>query len=120
MDQGESGEVKNLKEKVMYAIVESGGFQFNVKEGERVRIPRLEAIPNEKITFDKVLLVGGEKPLIGAPYVNDARVEGEVLSQGKAEKVTVFKFKRRVKYRRKKGHRQHYTEVKINKIHAPL
>ncbi len=97
----------------MYAIVESGGFQFNVKEGEKVRIPRLEAKPKDKITFDKVLLVGGEKPLIGAPYVNDARVEGEVLSQGKAEKITVFKFKKRVKYRRKKGHRQHYTEVRI-------
>jgi large subunit ribosomal protein L21 len=104
----------------MYAIVESGGFQFNVKEGEKVRIPRLEATPKDKITFDKVLLVGGEKPLIGAPYVANARVEGEVLSQGKAEKITVFKFKRRVKYRRKKGHRQHYTEVKINKIQAPL
>ena len=104
----------------MYAIVESGGFQFNVQEGEKVRIPRLEAKPKDTITFDKVLLVGGEKPLIGAPYVNDAKVEGEVLSQGQADKVTVFKFKRRLKYRRKKGHRQQYTEVKINKIHAPL
>ncbi|MFQ6032316.1 MAG: 50S ribosomal protein L21, partial [Candidatus Zixiibacteriota bacterium] len=63
--------------------------------------------------------VGGEKHLIGAPYVKDALVESEVLSQGKGEKTTVFKFKRRVKYRRKKGHRQQYTEVKINKIHAP-
>ena len=104
----------------MYAIVESGGFQFNVQEGEKVRIPRLEAKPKDTITFDKVLLVGGEKSLIGAPYVNDAKVEGEVLSQGQADKVTVFKFKRRLKYRRKKGHRQQYTEVKINKIHAPL
>lgn len=104
----------------MYAIVESGGFQFSVKEGEKIRIPKLEAKPKDKITFDKVLLIGGEKPKIGAPYVGDALVEGEVLSQAKAEKITVFKFKRRVKYRRKKGHRQEYTEVKINKIHAPL
>lgn len=104
----------------MYAIVESGGFQFNVKEGEKIRIPKLEVKPNDKITFDRVLFIGGEKPQVGAPYVKDALVEGEVLSQGKAEKITVFKFKRRVKYRRKKGHRQEYTEVKINKIHAPL
>jgi large subunit ribosomal protein L21 len=103
----------------MYAIMESGGFQFSIKEGERIRIPKLEAKPKDKITFDKVLFVGGEKSLIGAPYVEDAKVEGEVLSEGKGKKITVFKFKK-VKYRRKKGHRQHYTEIKINKIHAPL
>ena len=103
----------------MYAIVESGGFQFNVKEGEKIRIPRLEAKPKDEITFDRVLFLGGEKPLLGAPYVKDAKVEAEVLSSGKAEKITVFKFKK-VKYRRKKGHRQEYTEVRINKIHAPL
>lgn len=103
----------------MYAIVESGGFQFNVQEGEKVRIPKLQAETKDKIIFDKVLLIGGDKPLIGTPYVNDVKVEGEVLSRGKAQKITVFKFKRRVKYRRKKGHRQDYTEIKINKIHAP-
>jgi large subunit ribosomal protein L21 len=104
----------------MYAIVESGGFQFNVKEGEKIKIPKLEAKPNDKITFERVLFVGGEKPLIGAPYVKDAKVEAEVLSLGKAEKITVFKFKKRVKYRRKRGHRQEYAEVRIDKIHAPL
>jgi large subunit ribosomal protein L21 len=103
----------------MYAIVESGGFQFSIKEGEKIRIPKLETKPKEKITFDKVLLVGGEKTLIGAPYVKDAKVEAEVLSLGKGEKVTVFKFKK-VKYRRKKGHRQEYTEIRIDKIHTPL
>jgi large subunit ribosomal protein L21 len=104
----------------MYAIVESGGFQFTVKEGEKIKIPKLEAKPNDKITFERVLFVGGEKPLIGAPYVKDAKVEAEVLSLGKAEKITVFKFKKRVKYRRKRGHRQEYAEVRIDKIHAPL
>lgn len=104
----------------MYAIVESGGFQFNVKEGEKVKLPKLEAKPKDTITFDKVLLIGGENPLIGAPYVKDAKVEGEVLAQGKGEKITVFKFKKRVKYRRKRGHRQEYTEVRIDKIHTPL
>ena len=103
----------------MYAIVESGGFQFNVKEGEKIKIPKLQAKPKDIITLDRVLLLGGEKPLIGAPYVKDAKVEAEVLSLGKAGKITVFKFKK-VKYRRKKGHRQEYAEVRINKIHAPL
>jgi large subunit ribosomal protein L21 len=103
----------------MYAIVESGGFQFNVKEGEKLRIPKLEAQPQEKVTFDKVLFLGGEEPLIGAPYIENARVEAQVLGSGKGEKITVVKFKKRVKYRRKKGHRQEFTEVKIEKILPP-
>lgn len=103
----------------MYAVVESGGFQFNVKEGEKVRIPKLEVQPEEKITFDKVLFLKGEKTLIGTPYVKNAKVEARILSCGKGEKITVVKFKRRVKYRRKKGHRQEFTEVKIEKIVPP-
>jgi large subunit ribosomal protein L21 len=103
----------------MYAIVESGGFQFSVREGEKVRIPKLEVQPKEKITLDKVLFVGGEKTLIGTPYIDDAKVVAQVLGSGKAEKITVVKFKRRVKYRRKKGHRQEFTEVKIEKILPP-
>ena len=81
----------------MYAILESGGFQFSVKEGEKIRIPKLQVQPNEKVIFDKVLFVGGEHPLIGTPYVETAKVEAEVLGSGKGEKVVVFKFKRRVK-----------------------
>ena len=103
----------------MYAILETGRFQFSVKEGDKVRIPKLQVQPKEKVVFDKVLLISGEKPLIGTPYVKNAKVEGEVLGSGKGEKITVFKFKRRVKYRRKKGHRQGYTEVKIEKILPP-
>jgi len=103
----------------MYAVIESGGFQFNVKEGERVKIPKLEVKPSQKVTFDKVLFLGGEKTLIGKPYVEKAKVEGQVLGSGKGEKITVVKFKKRVKYRRKKGHRQEFTEVKIEKILPP-
>lgn len=103
----------------MYAIVESGGFQFSVREGEKVRIPKLEVEPKEKITLDKVLFVGGEKALIGTPYIDNAKVVAQVVGSGKAEKITVVKFKRRVKYRRKKGHRQEFTEVKIEKILPP-
>jgi large subunit ribosomal protein L21 len=103
----------------MYAVVESGGFQFNVQEGERIRVPNLGIQPKEKVTFDKVLLLGGEKTLIGTPYVKNAKVEARILGGGKGKKVTVGKFKRRVKYRRKKGHRQEFTEVEIEKIVSP-
>jgi large subunit ribosomal protein L21 len=103
----------------MYAIVESGGFQFSVKEGEKVRVPKLQAQPREKVTFDKVLFLGDEKPLVGTPYVRNAKVEAQVLRSGKADKITVFKFKKRVKYRRKKGHRQEFTELMIEKILPP-
>jgi large subunit ribosomal protein L21 len=105
----------------MYAILESGGLQFKVEEGEKLKIPKLEAKPGEKITFDKILLISRDEkePLIGMPYLENAKISAEVLSTGKEAKITVYKFKRRVKYRRKKGHRQEYTQVKINKISTP-
>lgn len=103
----------------MYAIMEAGGFQFNVKEGDKIRTPKLGAKPKEKLTFDKVLFIGGAEPLVGSPYVEGARVEAEVLGSGKADKITVFRKKKRVKYRRTKGHRQDYTEIKIEKILPP-
>jgi len=103
----------------MYAILETGGFQFSVKEGEKIRIPKLEAQVNQKVFLDKVLFIGGKNPQIGTPYIKGAKVEAEILGSGNGEKVTVFKFKRRVKYRKKTGHRQEYTEVKIEKILSP-
>jgi large subunit ribosomal protein L21 len=103
----------------MYAIFESGGFQFSAREGDRVRVPKLQVEAEERVTFDKVLFIGGEKPLVGSPYLENARVEGEVIASGKSDKITVFKFKRRVKYRRKRGHRQEFVEVQIDKILAP-
>jgi large subunit ribosomal protein L21 len=105
----------------MYAIMESGGLQFKVEEGKKLKIPKTEAKPGDKITFDKILLISQDEkePLIGMPYLENARINAEVLSTGKGEKITVYKFKRRVKYRRKTGHRQEYTEVKINKISLP-
>ena len=103
----------------MYAILETGGFQFSVQEGDKIRTPKLQVQPKEKVIFDKVLFIGGENPRIGAPYVKDAKVGAEVLGSGKGKKITVFKFKRRLKYRKKTGHRQEYTEVKIEKILPP-
>lgn len=103
----------------MYAILETGGFQFTVKEAEKVKIPKLDTPIKEKVVFDKILFIGGEKSFIGTPYVKDAKVEAEVITSGKGEKVTVFKKKKRTKYRRTKGHRQGFTEVKINRILLP-
>jgi large subunit ribosomal protein L21 len=104
----------------MYAIMETGGLQFNVHEGDKVKIPKMDLEPGKKFTFDKILLIGGqEKPVIGTPYVEGAKIEAQVTEQGKSDKIIVFKFKRRTKYRRKKGHRQAYTEVLIKKINLP-
>ncbi len=104
----------------MYVIMETGGMQFNVQEGDKVKIPKLDVEPGKKFTFDKVLLVGGqEKPLIGTPYIEGAKIEAQVTEQGKSDKITVFKYKKRTKYRKKTGHRQPYTEVLIKKINLP-
>lgn len=104
----------------MYAVIETGGFQFTVKEGEKLKIPKVEAKPKEKISFDKILLISKDNdPIIGTPFIKGAKIEAEVLNHGKDKKIVVFKFKRRVKYRRKKGHRQDFTEVQIKKINLP-
>jgi large subunit ribosomal protein L21 len=103
----------------MYAILETGGFQFTVKEEDKVKIPKLSEPNQKKVIFDKILFISGEKPFIGTPYIKDAKVEAEVVTSGKGEKITVFKKKKRVKYRRTKGHRQDFTEVKISQIILP-
>jgi large subunit ribosomal protein L21 len=104
----------------MYAVIETGGLQFEVAEGDTLSIPKLAISQGETVKFDKVLLIKGESdPLIGTPYIDSAAVEAEVLKQGKADKVIVATYKRRTKYRRKAGHRQAFTEIKINKIAVP-
>lgn len=104
----------------MYAVVETGGSQFTVEEGTQIRVPKIDGSVGDKITLDKVLLLSdGKEPIIGTPYVENASVEAEVTDQAKDEKVTVFKFKRRTKYRRTRGHRQPFSELKITKINVP-
>lgn len=103
----------------MYAILETGGFQFTVREEDKVKIPPLGHPNQKKVIFDKILFIGGENSFIGTPYVKDAKVEAEVINSGKGEKITVFKKKKRVKYRRTKGHRQEFTQVRINQIVLP-
>ncbi len=102
----------------MYAIIESCGKQYKVAEGDVVFFEKLEAEEGKKVTFDKVVLVSEEegKIQIGNPYVKGIKVEGKVVSHGKAKKILVFKYKAKKNYRRKQGHRQPYTKVEITGI----
>lgn len=103
----------------MYAVIESGGKQYRVSEGQSIKLEKLTAEPGEHINFDKVLMVAnGEQINVGAPYVTGGQVSAEVLSQGRGKKVRIIKFRRRKHYRRQAGHRQYFTEVKITAIKA--
>ena len=101
----------------MYAIIESCGKQYKVAQGDVVFFEKLDAEEGKKITFDKVILVSEDgKVQVGNPYVKDVKVEGKVVSHGKAKKIIVFKMKPKKNYRRKQGHRQPYTKVEITSI----
>lgn len=101
----------------MYAIIESCGKQYKVTKGDVVFFEKLEAEEGKKVTFDNVVLVSEEgKVQIGNPYVKGVKVEGKVISHGKAKKIIVFKMKAKKNYRRKQGHRQPYTKVEITGI----
>lgn len=103
----------------MYAVIETGGKQHRVEEGEVLKLEKLEAATGDKVDFDKVLMVGeGESVKIGTPYVSGSKVTAEVLSQGKGKKINIIKFNRRKHYRKQQGHRQWFTEVKITGISA--
>ena len=102
----------------MYAIIETGGKQIRVEVGEKIFVEKLDAEVDSVVTFDKVLLVGGEKAKVGAPYVKGASVKATVEKQGKARKIIVFKYKPKTTYHKKQGHRQPYTRVKIEEIVA--
>lgn len=100
----------------MFAVIQTGGKQYSVKTNDVLRIEKLEAEVGAKITFDTVLLRGEEDGVgleVGTPVIAGARVTAEVVSQGRADKIMVVKFKNKVRYRRKNGHRQPFTEVKI-------
>ena len=104
----------------MYAIVNVAGSQIRVHEGDHVRVPRLSAEPGSPIQLDEVLLVSDEGGVaVGSPTVSGASVEARVASHGLGDKVLIFKMKRRKNYRRKRGHRQPFTELEIQKISAP-
>ena len=100
-----------------YAIIRTAGFQYRVEPGKTIRIPSLEADVGASVTFDEVLLGSdGASVQAGTPLVAGASVTAEVVRHGKGDKIIVFKFKRRKNYARKQGHRQRFTEVRINDI----
>lgn len=104
----------------MYAVFESGGFQFNAEEGSRLKVPKIDAKSGDVVALDKVLLIkDGDNSHIGNPYLESAKVEAEIIGDGREDKVLVFKKKRRTKYRKTHGHRQDYTEIEIKKIIPP-
>lgn len=104
-------------QKSMYAVIETGGKQYKVAEGDTLFIEKLGLDEGAEVTFDKVAALGKDEGLvIGAPYVDGAKVSAKVMKNGKEKKIMVFKFKAKKNYRRRKGHRQPYTKVQIEKI----
>ena len=103
----------------MYAVVNSGGKQYKVQQGQVLRVEKIPGDVGSPVTFERVLMLSdGENVSIGQPALDDVAVEGHIVEQGKAKKIIVFKYKRRKRYRRKKGHRQEFTAVRIDGIKA--
>tara|TARA_B110000971_G_C20036034_1_gene514227 strand:- start:2503 stop:2880 length:378 start_codon:yes stop_codon:yes gene_type:complete len=104
----------------MYAVIRTGGKQYRVAKDDVIAIERVDGKAGDKIKFDEILMLGedGKTPSIGEPIVKGASVTAEVLEQGRADKITVIKFRRRKNYHRTKGHRQHETVLKITNISA--
>jgi large subunit ribosomal protein L21 len=104
----------------MYAVFESGGLQFSAEEGALLKVPHLTAKPGDTVSIDRVLMLkDGEDSHVGSPYLDTARIEAEIVNEGLADKIIVYKFKKRTKYRKTTGHRQKYTEIRIKKIIPP-
>jgi len=97
----------------MKAIIETGGKQYSVTEGAEIFVEKLDGSEKDKVTFDKVLVLGD---VIGHPYVDGAKVTGEIVKQGKQRKIRIFKYRQKTNYHRTQGHRQPYTKVKITSI----
>jgi len=103
----------------MYAIIETGGKQYRVTEGDVINVEKLLVWPGDEVIFDKVLVLGdGDAVQIGAPYVEAAQVYGKVVENGKGQKVIIFKYKSKKDYRKKQGHRQPYTMIEIVSVGA--
>lgn len=103
----------------MYAVVATGGKQYRVQEGDTLRIEKIPGEVGSDVAFDQVLMVSdGDDVKVGQPVVENAIVNGTIVEQGKGRKILVFKYKRRKRYRRKQGHRQLFTAVKIGTIEA--
>lgn len=101
---------------MQFAVIKTGGKQYLVSPGKKIKIEKLEAPEGSDVSFGEVLLLGGEKTEIGMPLVSGVFVEAKVLKQGRARKVIVFRYRHKTRYRKKKGHRQHFTEVEVQNI----
>ena len=103
----------------MYAVIKTGGKQYRVQQGDVIFVEKLNAQADEAVTFDEVLLIGGEgEAKVGTPVVKGAKVQGKVVSQVKSRKIVVYKYKAKKNERKKQGHRQPYTKVEITAINA--
>lgn len=102
----------------MYAVFKTGGKQYRVAQGDKLRVEKLPGNVGDAVTFDQVLLVGGDSLKLGKPLVGGAKVEAKIVGQGLGRKLVVFKFRRRKNYRRKTGHRQPFTALEIVNIVA--
>ena len=101
----------------MYAVIQTGGKQYRVKSGEQVKIESLPAEVGSAVSFDQVLMLGeGDGVRVGAPFLDGARVKATVVAQGRGEKIRIFKLRRRKHYAKTQGHRQNFTEVRIDEI----
>ncbi len=101
----------------MYAIIETGGKQYRVQEGDSLYVEKLDVNEGDTVEFEKVLAISKDQQLtVGTPYVANAKVSATVVENGKHPKIVIFKYKSKKNYRKKKGHRQPYTKVKIEKI----
>lgn len=102
----------------MYAVIHTGGKQYRVSEGDRLRVEKLAGDIGSTIEFGEVLMIGGDKVAVGKPFVSGAKVKAEIVLQDRDKKIIVFKFRRRKNYRRKNGHRQPFTELRITGVSA--
>lgn len=100
----------------MYAVIETGGKQYFIKTGDTLKIEKIDGEPGKDIVFDKILMLADEKGAdvkIGNPYIDGASITATVEEQGRSRKLRVVKFKRKIRYKRTRGHRQHFTKVKV-------
>ncbi len=102
----------------MYAVIKTGGKQYRVVAGEKLKVEQIPADIGQEIVLDQVLMLGGESVVVGSPLVAGAKVLAKVIAQGRGEKVRIFKMRRRKHYRKSQGHRQNYTEIEISAINA--
>lgn len=102
----------------MYAMIKTGGKQIKVEVGQEIYVEKLDVQADEVVTFNEVLLIGGESTVVGNPLVNGASVTAKVVKQGRGKKIIVFKYRPKKDYRRKQGHRQSYTKLVVESINA--